>query len=197
MWLWLPKWYFMHPGWPMLSRSQWDWGPSARRLWAFARKNMQVGLVFQVDNIHEMSYGFSKRQRKKLCKSQYNYLQQKSQYTSFVMFDRTSQIVRKYSVLKIRYMPLTSVSITNLLDTMQVMSWVCQSKWKEIPNALPVIRWVRGAQNKDIGTRWYRERLPMWLWLPKWYFMHPGWPMLSRSQWEWGPSVRRLWAFAK
>ena len=53
----------------------------------------------------DVLYGFSKRQRKKLCKSQYNYLQQRSQYTSFVMFDRTS-------VLKIIYMPLTSVSIT-------------------------------------------------------------------------------------
>ena len=78
------------------------------------------------------------------------------------------------------------------MQVMKVMSWVRQSKWKEIPNALPVIRWVRGAQNKDIGTRWYCERLTMWLWLPKWYFMHPGWPMLSRSPWEWGPSVRRL-----
>ena len=30
---------------------------------------MQVGLFFQVDNIHEMSYGFSKRQRKNFAKA--------------------------------------------------------------------------------------------------------------------------------
>ena len=30
--------------------------------------------------------------------------------------------------------------------------WICQPDWKEIQNANPVIRWVLGAQNKDIGA---------------------------------------------
>lgn len=67
----------------------------------------------KTEPVQQMSYRFSKRQRKELCtESLYKYLQRRSQYTSFLMFDRTSQIVRKYSVLKLIYMLLTSVSIT-------------------------------------------------------------------------------------
>ena len=68
---------------------------------------MQVGLFFQVDNIHEMSYGFSKRQSHFAKANTIIYSKDlNTLYTSFLMFDRTSQIVRKYSVLKIRYTPL-------------------------------------------------------------------------------------------
>lgn len=58
----------------------------------------------KTEPVQQMFYRFSKRQRKELCtESPYKYLQRRSQYTSFLMFDRTSQIVRKYSVLKLIY----------------------------------------------------------------------------------------------